>query len=128
MVASTLLLTTACTAGGWSRADLSAGKGGSVRIQAGDTRMDGELLLADEDGLLVLANGRIARVPWGAVRALDFRNRPVEIEAGHSLGVPPFPGELRAIQLASRYPYGLTPEQLHRVLADLGQDRVDVVR
>jgi hypothetical protein len=127
-VASTLLLTTACSVGGWSRGDLSAAKGGSVRVEAGEARLIGELLLADQEGLLLLADGRIRRVPWTAVLGLDFRNRPVEVEAGLALGAPPLPGILRAIQLASRYPYGLTPEQLGRVLADLGQDGIDVIR
>ena len=126
MAALSLLLTTACTTGGWSRQDRTAAYGGLVRLEAQNVRLEGELLVADEAGLLVLAEGRVFQAPWDAVARLRFRNRPVKPLV--MPGGTPAVEVLREVQLASRYPYGLTEEQLARLLASLRQEELRVVR
>ena len=126
MAAALLLLSAGCTIGAWSRQDRTAADGGLVRLETHDARLEGELLAADEVGLLVLSEGRVYRAPWDAVARLRFRNRPVEPVVAPG-GTPPM-DVMRGIQLASRYPYGLTEEQLAQVLISLGQAELRVTR
>lgn len=122
----TAILLAACTVGGWNPADLQTGRGGEVTLTAGSGQeVEGELLLADEEGIMILVGGRLTLVPWEAVDALGFDDRPVD---NVSDGAVPLPNHLEQVQLASRYPFGLSEDQLDTLLASLGQDAPDELR
>ena len=99
-----LLLLGACAVGGWSDTEPYA-RGASVTLTSASSTLTGELLLADEDGVIVLANNAITRAAWGVLTDFDVDGRPAPRLRG---GRVPLTQELREIQLTSRYPFDLT--------------------
>jgi hypothetical protein len=66
----------------------------------------------------------VARVPFESVRRLRFEAVNLSFDVGRSPG----PAHLRRLRLLSRYPQGLAPSVLERILLAAGQAEVDVVR
>ena len=118
----TLLVVGSCRMGGWSANQLAVPQGGFVEVELADRDLEGELLLADEAGILLLSDDFVVfRASWSALEELDFRDRPVDDVAD---GAVPVGDWLRQIQLASRYPFGLPDDQLATLLESLDQDEV----
>lgn len=71
------------------------------------------------EGLLVDDGASIWLFTFGSFRKVEFLDqsgaKPLE-------GNPPLPDRLEMARLLSRYPYGLTEEQLASLLSDKGQD------
>jgi hypothetical protein len=95
--------------------------GAEAEMTTDTGRLEGELLLVDDVGILLLVDGEVVRAPWSVVSRLDIRRRPGSMELDGS--VPPEADRRRA-QLSSRDPYGLDAEQLEALLASLGQEQV----
>lgn len=115
----------ACRVGGsWDAETVSAPYGGDVEVQAGSTTATGELLMVRGDGVVFLHDGRATVVHWDAIDRLAFPDHPVEELRG---GEGPSSRHRREMELASRYPYGLTDDQLQRVLEGLGQSELAVL-
>lgn len=115
-------LVSACTFGGWNAETIAAGRGAPAEIVGtgdGVAEWVGELLMADQEGVLLLfADRELLRVPWTAMDRIRLRNHPGSFR-GH--GRAPTEGQLRDVRLASRYPFGLTDAQFDELLAALGQ-------
>lgn len=83
--------------------------GRSVRI---------ELLAVTEEGILVEDGAYIWLFTFGSFRKAEFQDG----SGAKSLeGNPPVPERLRVARFLSRYPYGLSEEQLAFLLSDRGQ-------
>lgn len=98
--------------------------GTTVAEPAPHHRIEGELLAADDSGLVVLSGGRLVRVEYGALTRASMpmsRYRPTK-------GQPPDAGELSIIRKLSRFPQGIAPALMGRLLVAQNQTTVDVVR
>jgi hypothetical protein len=82
-----------------------------------------ELLAVTEEGLLVDDGASIWLFHYGSFRSAEFLD---EGGAKDLEGNPPLPDRLEMARLLSRYPYGLTDDQLEALLADRGQEGVVV--
>jgi len=118
-------LVSACTFGGWNAEAIAAGRGAPAEIVGtgdGDAGWSGELLMAEQEGvLLLLDDGELLRVRWTAVDRIRLRDHPGSFR---SRGRAPTEDQLRDARLASRYPYGLTDAQLDELSTALGQESV----
>jgi hypothetical protein len=97
----------------------------AVRV-AGETEdRVGELYSADSTGLIVKPLGRLIRVAWRRIEALDVD------KMGHAYDI--VPGEvidekkIRRLAAVSRFPQGLQGDLLGRVLKHLYQDSLEVI-
>ncbi len=82
-----------------------------------------ELLAVRDRGLLVEDGGSIWLFRFGSFKKAQFFDGS---EAKDLEKNPPLPDRLEMARLLSRYPYGLTDDQLASLLADRGQDAVIV--
>lgn len=121
-----LLALASCKFGGWRGTEKSTPFGAQVRLttESGES-FEGELLLADSESLLIAVGPELIRVAWEAVDEFQVPRHPVDRVRG---GDRPSDSDLRQIQLASRYPYGLSEDQLAQLLAERNQARVREVR
>jgi hypothetical protein len=119
------ILLTGCRVGGWNRGQEVTPFGGTVSLTAAAVTMQGELLLADETGVLALVGNEILRAPWSAISRIQVRDRPASVALS---GNTPTEADLDALRLASRYPFGITDDQLASLLEAHGQSEVRVVR
>ena len=71
---------------------------------------------------MVLAQDTVTLVPYGAIE----RGRFSQI-VGELRGTPPSPDFATRLRLVSRFPQGLTPDLLARLLAAHGQSALRVV-
>lgn len=85
-------------------------------------RAQGELLAVQDTALVVLAQDTVTLVPYGALETGEFS----QVE-GELRGTPPAPDFARRLRLVSRFPQGLTPDMLARLLAAYGQSALKVV-
>jgi hypothetical protein len=92
----------------------------SVRVGRDDIRA--ELLETRDSGIVVLAPDVIAFIPFSAIR--DFT---LAQERSRYAGGIPTPAVREHLRLRSRFPHGLSPEQLARLLAAQRQDAVRVI-
>ena len=120
-----LLVLASCRVGGWNRGQVASARGGTVDLELADDDVRGELLMADEEGVLILAASEILGARWASLERLRVRDRPVEEVRD---GEIPAADRLRQLQLASRYPFGLPDDQLTALLASLDQDDVREIR
>jgi len=84
-------------------------------------RAQGELLAVQDTALLVLARDTVTLVPYRALEAGEFS------QVGELRATPPTPDFARRLQLVSRFPQGLTPDMLARLLAAHRQAALKVV-
>lgn len=118
-----VLAALACQLGGrvnkFAPAKQPAGVAVTVWLRGGGTG-EGELLAVQDTALVVLAQDTVTLVPYRVLQAGRFA------QVGELTELPPthdFAGKLR---LVSRYPQGLTPEMLARLLAAYGQPALKV--
>jgi len=118
-----VLATLACQLGGrvdrFAPARQPAGVAVTLRLKGGATGQ-GELLAVQDTALVVLVQDTVMLVPYRVLQAGRFA------QVGELTETPPtkdFAGKLR---LVSRFPQGLTPEMLARLLAAYGQSELKV--
>lgn len=118
-----VLATLACQLGGkvdrFVPANQPAGVAVTLWLRGGATGQ-GELLAVQDTALVVLAQDTVTLVPYRVLQAGQFS------QVGALTESPPtkdFAGKLR---LVSRFPQGLTPEMLTRLLAAYGQSTLKV--
>ncbi len=87
-------------------------------------RLAGELLAVQDTAFLLLIDRRLTLIPYGAVRH-GFAEQQ---ENFYLSGRAPNRGLRERLRLVSRYPQGVSPELLARLLAAYGQPAVDVVQ
>lgn len=119
-----VLATLACQLGGrvdrFVPARQPAGVALTVWLRGGATG-EGELLAVQDTALVFLAQDTVTLVPYRVLQAGRFS------QVGELTETPPtkdFAGRLR---LVSRFPQGLTPEMLTRLLAAYGQSTLKVM-
>lgn len=120
-----LLVGLGCRVGTWDQDSLVSGRGAVVDLSVAEESVRGELLVVEETGLLLLSNRGLTRTPWDAVRRLRSRDPREEL---FREGDPVPPASLEEMRLRSRYPYGLTDEQLSALLAHEGLESVEELR
>ena len=93
-------------------------RGTEATVMVGDAAYAGELVaVRDGDFILILSSG-LARIPYGAVRGATF----TDTLRLRSIAGGPTQAEQRQLAQFSRYPFGMTDEQVGRLLEALGQD------
>jgi len=119
-----VLATLACHLGGrvdrFAPAKQPAGVAVMLWLRGGATQQ-GELLAVQDTALVVLAQDTVTLVPYRVLQAGRFS------QVGELTETPPttdFAGRLR---LVSRFPQGLTPEMLTRLLAAYEQSTLKVM-
>jgi hypothetical protein len=89
------------------------------------SKYDGELLEARDTALLVLAYHKVQLVPFAVIRTAGFEQRS-SLDFGG--GSAPSGRWLSQIRQLARFPAGLTPELLQRLLQANAQAAPEVVR
>jgi hypothetical protein len=119
-----VLAAAACQVGGtvetFAPAHQPAGVAVDLTLQGG-RKTRGELLAVEDTALVVLAQDSVTLVSYGAI--FDWRFSQV----GALLERPPAPDLATKLRLLSRFPQGLTPALLGRLLAAHGQAALKVV-
>jgi len=82
-----------------------------------------ELLALGDTAFLILAAGRVTSVPYAAVRRVRVHQRS-ELDFGP---VGPTGGQRNRLRILSRYPQGVSPELLERLLAAYRQPDLVVI-
>lgn len=102
-----------------------AGARVALRVQGETADRLGELLVCDSLGL-VLRSGRVVRIAWSRVAAMDVADRGsyADVLWGEHVGRT----KQNRLALISRFPQGLDSARLSAVLQLLHQDTLDVVR
>jgi hypothetical protein len=94
----------------------------AVRVTGEARDRVGELYASDSAGVLLFA-GRLVRVPWPSVRALDVQGLDGAYDVAP--GERPDAAKRGRLALVSRFPQGLAGELLTRTLAALGQPALE---
>lgn len=81
----------------------------------------GELLAVQDTALVVLAQDTVTLVPYRILTAGRFS------QVGELTETPPPRDFAEKVRLVSRFPQGLTPEMLTRLLAAYGQSTLKVM-
>jgi len=119
-----VLATLACNLGGrvdrFAPAKQPAGVAVTLWLRSGETG-HGELLAVQDTALVVLAQDTVTLVPYRVLQAGRFS------QVGELTEAPPSKDFAGRLQLVSRFPQGLTPEMLTRLLAAYGQSVLKVV-
>ena len=119
-----VLATIGCNVGGrvdrFAPAQRPEGAAVELALQGGGTAR-GELLAVQDTALLVLVHDTVTLVPYGHV--VPGRSS----QTGELFETPPAPDVARRLRLVSRFPQGLTPDLLARLLAAHGQSALKVV-
>jgi len=119
-----VLATLACNVGGkvdrFAPAQRPDGAAVALALRGGGSAQ-GELLAVQDTALVVLAAHTVTLVPYGAIDAAEFS------QVGDLGKTPPAPDFAQRLRLVSRFPQGLTPDMLARLLAALGQSALKVV-
>jgi hypothetical protein len=102
-----------------------AGAQVAVRVRGESADRVGELYAADSAGVVVRA-GRLVRVAWPRVAALDVAGQGDRFDV--LWGETVAPATWGQLALVSRFPQGLQGELLREVLRRAGQDSLEVVR
>lgn len=94
---------------------------GRLTVDAPDGRriaVEGELLTARDDEILMLADDGIVRIPLSSLRRAEFAEPSIRFNGA--------PGEklLERLRIHSRFPQRLEPEVLQRLLARYDQTEV----
>ncbi len=87
----------------------------------GSAPAQGELLALQDTALVVLVQDTVTLVPYRVLHAGRFAH------VGDLTEIPPAKGFAARLRLISRFPQGLTPEMLARLLAAYGQSTLKVI-
>jgi hypothetical protein len=98
--------------------------GTTVALAVPNHEVEGELLAADDSGLVVLSGGRLVQVAYGALARARMPLSRYRATNGQS----PDADELSIIRKLSRFPQGIAPELMGRLLVAQKQTAVDVIR
>ncbi len=124
-----LLVLAGCHVGSRAETFVPARGGAGVSVEValrGGDEFKGELLAVADTGLLLLRDRRIALVRASSARGVRLAQRgDVAIDVKDGRFAPT--DALSEARLVSRFPQGLTPELLRRLLAAYGQVEPDVV-
>lgn len=119
-----VLATLSCNLGGrvdrFVPAKQPAGVAVTVWLKGGATGQ-GELLAVQDTALVVLVQDTVTLVPFRVLQAGRFS------QVGELTETPPTTDFARNLRLVSRFPQGLTPELLPRLLAAYGQSALKVL-
>ena len=96
----------------------------SASLALATSHVDGELLEVRDSALVILTRDRVVLVPFSAIDSGTFADSRIAI--GH--GQKPLADDFESIRLLSRYPQGIPPEALRRILAGKGQDDLVLLR
>lgn len=99
--------------------------GANAVLEVRTASVTGELLAADDSGLLVVVLGRLSRVPHALIDRASFP------DFGYSFrtqGQTPEPATLARVRLIARYPTGIPAAALPKLLAQRGQDAIEVLK
>ena len=96
--------------------------GVQIRADVGRDDVRGELLETRDSGIVVLAANAITLIPFTAIHTITLAQE----RTGYSGGVPT-PAVRERLRLLSRFPVGLPPDQLARLLAARGQRSLRVL-
>jgi hypothetical protein len=107
-------------------------RGVSTRIQTPSTEFQGELIEVQPSGLLILTSPGgnptqkqdcvLRLVPFGAIRSSTFEQLGRRYDV--SDGRPPQADTRERLRLVSRFPHGLAPALLQKLLESCGQTEV----
>jgi hypothetical protein len=101
------------------------GLAAEVRVPSGRV-LAGELLEVTETAIVLRhAHDHIVRIPYGAIRDARF---PAAKGYGFAGPIPPMSKTKETLRRLSRFPQGLSPELLARLLEAYGQTAVEDVR
>jgi hypothetical protein len=83
----------------------------------------GELLTVSPEGILLLRSDtkRVTEVRYPFILDLEFKNTGIRLKKGQR----PTPAELDVVRPYARYPQGLSPDLLRRLLEAYGQQEPD---
>jgi hypothetical protein len=98
--------------------------GVTASLAVATTTIDGELLEVQDTAVVILTLDRVALIPFRAISSGRFEGSPVTIANNQR----PFIGDLTAIRLVSRYPQGIPPQALRRMLRSKSQDSITLIR
>jgi len=119
-----VLTTLGCSIGGrvdrFAPAKQPDGVAVALALRVG-RRAQGELLAVQDTALVVLAQDSVTLVPYSAVVSGQFS------QVGELIETPPAPDFATRLRLVSRFPQGLSPDLLARLLAAHGQSALKVV-
>jgi len=96
----------------------------SATLVMATSRVDGELLAVRDSALMILTRDRVVLVPFTTIDSGTFVDSRVTIRHGQK----PVWDDFESIRLLSRYPQGIPPEALRRILANKGQDDLVFLR
>jgi hypothetical protein len=99
-------------------ANAPAGTRVEVRLRDSERMVTGELLDVRDDALVVLSENRVNLIPLAMIRRAWYADASVVNGGGDTLG----PEDRSFLRLYSRYPNGISPEVMARLLRALGQD------
>ena len=98
--------------------------GMSVRVETRLERLEGELLAAEPERLVLVVGGKVTVVPVARVRAL----RPAKAVPGLPTRGRPSAASLDRLRPVSRYPQGISPALMGQLLAAYGQSEPRTIR
>jgi hypothetical protein len=104
-------------------ANSPAGSEVSLDLRSGG-KVIGELLATRDSGLVVLSAGRLSLVPFESLERVVLPGNRFSLAGGQR----PTPDSFESLQLASRYPQDIDAALMSRLLAQLGQPALQVVR
>ena len=89
-------------------------------ITAGRVRYPVELLEVRDSAFIVLSNQRVMHIPFRSISGVNFRKTLVVRMASPA----DFRERHRQLRLMSRFPFGMTPDVLQRLLQALNQSEI----
>ncbi len=97
-------------------------KGVTGNITTGRGRLTAELIEVRDSGIVILSDRKFRLLPFGVIVSSHFEgtNRRYDIKDRRT----PKPDALDHLRLISRFPQGLTPELLQRLLNANGQNEL----
>lgn len=114
-----LAILSGCRVGEWGTQTATSPHGAQIELGAGFTETTGELLWVRQDGIVFLSEGVATLGRWDALPGLSFLNHPV---ADLPSGTTPSDDHREEMRLVARYPYGISDEQVRRLLDALDQN------
>jgi hypothetical protein len=98
--------------------------GVTASLVSATTRIEGELLEARDTALVILTQDQVVLVPFSTIDSGTFAHSSALV--GHRR--KPLWEDFEPIRLLSRYPQGIPPDALRRILADKRQDFLVFIR